>query len=217
MAVAGTRPAGMVRPQRSRRCEQRRRCLTAARSSGTCCGGCSSCGGRRSGSGSVDRTWNVDLVGHSNQESIGRKYQWIAYREVLALIADHFQYRELPAEAGRSHRYQGPWQNWLRDIDPTFTATPPRGRAWNYRQGNPGVWWTARRFDRWEAADRLGDWVRGQDDLPRIEDLLTVRSREMEPDGSTAAATLRGSRNRRSAENCSRWNAVRSRTGSLGI
>ena len=126
--------------------------------------------------GSFDRTWNCDRVGHSNQESIGRKYQWIAYREVLALIADHFQYREFPAETGRSHRYQGPWQNWLRDIDPTFTAMPPRGRAWNYRHGNPGVWWTAGRFDHWEAADRLGDWVRGQDDLPRTEDLLTVRS-----------------------------------------
>ena len=76
----------------------------------------------------------------------------------------------------RSHRRQGPWQNWLRDIDQTFTATPPHGRAWNYRQGNPGVWWTAGRFDGWQEADRLRDWVRRQDDLPRIEDLLTVRS-----------------------------------------
>ena len=49
--------------------------------------------------GSFDRTWNFDLVGQfATKESIGRKYQWIAYREVLALIADHFQYREFPAE-----------------------------------------------------------------------------------------------------------------------
>ena len=126
--------------------------------------------------GNFDGIWDIDGAGSPRKESIGRKYQWIAYREVLALIADHFQYREFPADAERSHRYQGPWQNWLRDIDPTFTATPPPGRAWNYRQGNPGVWWTAGRFDRWEEADRLRDWVRGQDDPPRIEDLLTVRS-----------------------------------------
>ena len=125
--------------------------------------------------GSLDRIWNIDGAGPSSKESIGRKYQWIAYREVLALIADHFQYREFPADAERSHRYQGPWQNWLRDIDPTFTAMPPRGRAWNYRQGNPGVWWTAGRFDRWEEADGLRDWVRGLEDLPRIEDLLMVQ------------------------------------------
>ena len=72
-------------------------------------------------------------------------------------------------------RYQGPWQNWLRDIDPTFTASPPRGRPWNYRQGNPGVWWTAGRFADWAKSDGLGDWVRMDDDLPSIEDLLVVQ------------------------------------------
>ena len=126
--------------------------------------------------GSFDRIWDIDDIGSPSKESIGRKYQWIAYREALALIADHFQYREFPADVERGHRYVGPWQNWLRDIDPTFTATPPRGRAWNYRQGNPGVWWTAGRFDRWEEADRLGDWVQRQDDLPKIEDLLMVQN-----------------------------------------
>ncbi len=126
--------------------------------------------------GSFDRTWNIDLVGHSNQESIGLKYQWIAYREVLALIADHFQYREYPVDVERAHRYVGPWQNWLRDIDPTFTWMLPSGRRWSYRQGNPGAWWTAGAYDAWEHSDRLGDWVQRQDDLPKIEDLLIVRS-----------------------------------------
>ena len=125
--------------------------------------------------GRFDQTWNIDGVGGPGKESIGRKYQWIAYREVLALIADNFQYREHPADVERSHRYQGPWQNWLRDIDPTFTAIPPHGRPWNYRQGNPGVWWTAGRFADWAESDRLGDWVQRCDDLPRIEDLLVVR------------------------------------------
>ena len=128
--------------------------------------------------GSFDRTWDVDGIGRSGKESIGRKYQWIAYREVLALIADHFQYREYPADVARHHRYVGPWQNWLRDIDPTFTGTLPGGRPWSYRRGNPRVWWTSGEYDKWEDSDRLGDWVRRQDDLPMIEDLLTVRSPE---------------------------------------
>ena len=128
--------------------------------------------------GSFDRTWDVDGIGRSGKESIGRKYQWIAYREVLALIADHFQYREYPADVTRDHRYVGPWQNWLRDIDPTLTGTLPVGRRWSYRRGNPGVWWTAGGYDGWEESDRLGDWVQRQDDLPKVEDLLTVRSPE---------------------------------------
>ena len=128
--------------------------------------------------GSFDRTWDIDGIGRSGKESIGRKYQWIAYREVLALIADHFQYREFPAGVERCHCYQGPWQNWLRDIDPTCTTTLPRGKSWSYRQGNPGVWWTAGRYDGWEDSDRLGDWIQRQVDLPKIEDLLVVQNPE---------------------------------------
>ena len=128
--------------------------------------------------GRFDRTWDVDEIGWPSKESIGRKYQWIAYREILGLIADHFQYREFPAGVERCHRYQGPWQNWLRDIDPTFVGTLPGGRRWSYRQGNPGVWWTAGGYDSWEDSDRLRDWVKRQDDLPRIEDLLMVRNPE---------------------------------------
>ena len=128
--------------------------------------------------GSFDQTWDVDGIGRPSKESIGRKYQWIAYREVLALIADHFQYREYPADVARGHRYVGPWQNWLRDIDPTLTGALSDRRRRSYRQGNPGVWWTAGGYDGWEDSDRLKDWVERQDDLPRIEDLLMVRNPE---------------------------------------
>ena len=131
--------------------------------------------------GRFDRIWDVDGIGRPSKESFGRKYQWIAYREVLALIADHFQYREYPADVARSHRYVGPWQNWLRDIDPTLTGTLPVGRRWSYRQGNPGVWWTAGGYDGWEDSARLGDWVLRRDDLPKIEDLLIVQN----PNGGT--------------------------------
>ena len=130
--------------------------------------------------GGFDRTWDIDAVGGGGKESIGRKYQWIAYREVLALIADRYQYRELPTDADRSHRYQGPWQNWLRDIDPTFTTIAPRGKVRNYRQGNLGVWWTAGRFEDWEESRGLGDWLRREDDLPAIQSLLIVQSPEQD-------------------------------------
>jgi len=129
--------------------------------------------------GSFDQTSSLDGSGFgryrlSSNESIGGKYQWIAYREVLALIADHFQFREYSTEVEREHRYVGPWQYHLRDIDPTRTEALPAGRRWSYRQGNLGVWWTAGRYDSWEERGRLGDWVQRQEFLPRIEDLLIV-------------------------------------------
>ena len=129
--------------------------------------------------GRFDRTWDLDGIGQFvTKESIGRKYQRIAYREVLGLIADHFQYREYPANVARDHHYVGPWQNWLRDIDPTRAGILPGGRPWSYRQGHSRVWWTAGGYVGWEDVDRLEDWIQRQDDLPRIEDLLMVRNPE---------------------------------------
>ena len=77
---------------------------------------------------------------------------------------------------------KGPWQNWLRDIDPSYTTPPPRGRVWSYRDGNPDVWWTGGQYESWMESDRLGEWVRRRDDLPRIEDLLVVQ----QSDGGTS-------------------------------
>ncbi|MYF69399.1 MAG: hypothetical protein F4181_05215 [Proteobacteria bacterium] len=125
--------------------------------------------------GKFDSSWNMDSVAAGGNESIGRKYQLIAFREVLALIADNFQYREFPAGVERDHTYKGPWQNWLRDIDPTFTDRAPKGRFFNLREGNPGVWWTGGRYSDWPTADGFGDWVERSDELPDIREMLMVR------------------------------------------
>ena len=53
-------------------------------------------------------------------ERFGKKYQWIALRELLARIADNFH---MIAELA----YAGPWQFFGRDIDPTLPP-PPRRR-----------------------------------------------------------------------------------------
>ena len=126
--------------------------------------------------GKFDRIWDLDQAGWSGNESMGRKYQRIAYREILALIADNYQYREYHEDVERGHQYFGPWQNWLRDIDPTIVGSFPVESPQSYMWDNTRVWWTAGRYDNWEDSDRLGDWVLRQDDLPKIEDLLVVRN-----------------------------------------
>jgi hypothetical protein len=37
-----------------------------------------------------DHSWR----GASKAERIGKKYQWIAYHEIMAFISDHFQFHE---------------------------------------------------------------------------------------------------------------------------
>jgi hypothetical protein len=102
-------------------------------------------------------------------ERIGKKYQWIAYHEISALIADHFQYNEDRWGAGRSVSYEGPWQDFLRDIDPThgIKALPEaiKGRS---------PWWETARYDNWQS-DRIGkEWAMDASDYPDLPSLLTV-------------------------------------------
>lgn len=55
-------------------------------------------------------------------ERFGKKYQWIALRELVARVADNFWMTD--DFGARPRTYAGPWQFYGRDIDPTLP--PPR-------------------------------------------------------------------------------------------
>ena len=63
----------------------------------------------------------VSRVEHK-AERFGKKYQWIAFREFVARVADNFAMAD--NFGGRLRTYAGPWQFFGRDIDPTL---PPAG------------------------------------------------------------------------------------------
>ena len=108
----------------------------------------------------------------SKAERIGKKYQWIAYHEIKALVADHFQYRERFREDDGDRAYDGPWQESLRDIDPSCTLQAmPGGTSW---EGHSPAWWGAVRYDNWGDPNGPREWVMRYDDLPKVEDLLSV-------------------------------------------
>ena len=54
-------------------------------------------------------------------ERIGKKYQWLALYEVTARLADNFKVKGW--DGNDIGYYQGPWQNSLRNFDPTH---PPK-------------------------------------------------------------------------------------------
>ena len=107
-------------------------------------------------------------------ERIGKKYQWIAYHEILAYISDHYQYwRRAPLSLGYGGReYEGPWEDFIRDIDPSWILLP--GADVTAKAGKLRSWRDKPAFDTW--GDRLGDseWLDTTDDLPDIPGLLKV-------------------------------------------
>ena len=105
-------------------------------------------------------------------ERVGKKYQWIAYREILAYLSDHYQYRESSFNNEGDRQYEGPWQLHVRDIDPSSTLrSTPGGTSW---EPHKAAWWGDAEYAAW--ADELShqDWLALETDIPRVEDLLQV-------------------------------------------
>ena len=134
-------------------------------------------------------TFDQFSIGYSGREAakperIGKKYQWIAYYEILAYIADQYQYREQFEEGAQA--YEGPWQESLRNIDPTCTLpATPGGTSW----GPPSAsWWGTAQFSEWEESVSHEDWVVRKEGLPKVEELLL----SVRPDDNSRWLNVRG-------------------------
>ena len=123
--------------------------------------------------GDFDRivNWNSGRKA-DKPERIGKKYQWIAYHEILAYIADHYQHREQLGGYLEGQGYEGPWQEHLRDIDPSCTLkSTPGGTSWG---PNYPSWWGNERYEAWDEGVSHQDWLSNCKNLPDIERLLEV-------------------------------------------
>lgn len=101
------------------------------------------------------------------KERLGKKYQWIAFYEFVARVADNFQY--LPRFSDPTSRsYKGPWQvSYTRNIDPTCLLTTDRGDA------SLSPWWSQVTYiPGSDIAAR--EWVRTNSDMPSPQGLIPV-------------------------------------------
>jgi hypothetical protein len=130
----------------------------------------------------LDLGWTVDRFGSfdwgvrdtdgreaNKAERIGKKYQWIALHEAIARISDNFH----PSKSAfdfECEGYEGPWQLYLRDIDPTCLL---RSTSRN-KGGEASAWWSHQSFDKWEPALAPKEWLQRTDELPTISSLLVA-------------------------------------------
>ena len=123
--------------------------------------------------------WLASRTDHK-PERFGKKYQWIAFHELIARIADNFHM--LSGYRGEPIAYEGPWQLLSRDIDPTLP--PPIGTRNENDEVEVGVtfaadsslWWVpdgpSYLEDDPPAAD---DWGTEHHDIPELEPLVRRR------------------------------------------
>lgn len=136
-----------------------------------------------------DLGWSVERFGsfdlhvnerHSREskkpERIGKKYQWIAYHEILAHIADRYQFDTGYSDDPSRHNYNGPWQIYRRDIDPT--AFVPRESSVSTIDPGRSEWWRRPAIRKWhpELSDR--EWLGTDDDLPQLSNIIRIKNPE---------------------------------------
>lgn len=137
----------------------------------------------------VEMGWNTERFGEFDQfinmrhsagrqghkpERIGKKYQWIAYHEILAFISDRHQYHPLWESTSQ---YEGPWQLGLRDIDPSTAAAPTRSGAEPTGEYS-STWWAPMEYNNWQASTTTERWIADEGDIPALDDGLLVENPE---------------------------------------
>ena len=103
-------------------------------------------------------------------ERIGKKYQWIAYHEFLAHLADNLEFRE-ESWSDKPGVYYGPWQLGRRDIDPSSLL---RRTYRSHFEPHMMSWWAPAQFNAWEEELDETLWLKSVDWLPPMASLPIV-------------------------------------------
>src|SRR5690606_36488205 len=89
-------------------------------------------------------------------ERIGKKYQWIAFHQIMAMVADNYKVKEWWSFDSKTKFYEGAWELSLRDIDPVFTSkTKFMDEDMEDELGviSPSTaWWLDIHYDYWNHA-----------------------------------------------------------------
>jgi hypothetical protein len=121
-------------------------------------------------------------------ERISKKYQWIAYHEFLAYVADNFEFLGDSRLDESPQAYDGPWQlgSGTRDLDPSLLL---RQLLEQERSKKTSAWWQPIRYT-FDDADKQGQiaWIAQKNDCPDPRQLIEVTR----PSDGTVWLTLEG-------------------------
>jgi len=104
-------------------------------------------------------------------ERLGKKYQWLAWHELLAQLYDNFEYDGRPYD-DVMEGYEGTWQEFLRDIDPSCLIQTPQKEMWWY--AHSPCWWVNTDYKNWQVNESNASWVAVRDDLPKCSDFFNI-------------------------------------------
>lgn len=111
--------------------------------------------------GKIDEEFKSSQRYDHNIERIGKKYQWIAYHELIARISDNYKLNDDYRE-GKNKKYEGPWITSLRDIDPTILLQNKKQETLNPKY----------EYNFILNKDSHKDWLSRKDDILDLKELV---------------------------------------------
>ncbi|HEY9167376.1 MAG TPA: ATP-binding protein [Candidatus Kryptonia bacterium] len=115
-------------------------------------------------------------VGRSGRkiERIGKKYQWIAFYELLAQVSDKFQMQDDSSwRVEKLIDFQGPWEPYVRDIDPSITVKKTLSERYEKHSRR---WWFGCQYNAWD--DEATKWLKDTKTIPECRNLIEVQDPE---------------------------------------
>ncbi|OTQ56073.1 AVAST type 2 anti-phage system protein Avs2 [Gilliamella apis] len=104
----------------------------------------------------------------SYQERIGKKYQWISYYEYMAMLSDNFIRFEGHGEERKESPYQGPWEPYVRNIDPTILLKNTGTKELSHQE----MWWNNKEVFNWGCT--YEEWISNPSTLSNPYGLIEV-------------------------------------------
>jgi hypothetical protein len=120
--------------------------------------------------GEYDR--NLNSYGRSSTiERIGKKYQWISLYEMIARVSDNFiKYDRWSYQKEKQVPYQGAWDPYVRDIDPTMLISKTGIYDEDKQQE---FWWVRNNIFNWDCTNE--SWVDDITVIPNMEEIIQIK------------------------------------------
>ena len=109
---------------------------------------------------------------HENKiERIGKKYQWIAFYEIMSILTDNFKLNEGLSSDDKYEFYKGAWQLNLRNVDPAYiTKNSEESEDNTVKPDKAKEWWADKEYKEWNHPD--SEWVKTINDLPNPKEII---------------------------------------------
>ncbi|MHB9053604.1 MAG: AVAST type 2 anti-phage system protein Avs2 [Thermoleophilia bacterium] len=122
--------------------------------------------------GEFDEFVNYHRVDRSEHkpERIGKKYQWIALHEFLALLSDNYEFKD-ERWSDKISKYDGPWQINVRDIDPSCTLKDTHRFSDEIKLNQ---WRRVIKYNAWEKKLSNQGWLRKKSSLPYVQAVIDI-------------------------------------------